>query len=116
MSKASTILRDAADTIDARARLRDQKGERSMLKAVRSFNALTGLGLTEKQGWMFMAVLKLARESHGHDPDNFLDAAAYMALAGESVAMSPLTRLPEPSVLRDAEQPYGPPCELCEGD
>jgi hypothetical protein len=81
---AQSILRTAADTIDARGALRDTGQERSMARTVKAFNAITGLSLTETQGWVFMAVLKLSRESSGHDPDNFIDGAAYMALAGES--------------------------------
>jgi hypothetical protein len=81
---AQSILRTAADTIDARGTLRDTGQERSMARTVKAFNAITGLSLTETQGWTFMVVLKLSRESSGHDPDNFIDGAAYMALAGES--------------------------------
>lgn len=81
---AETILRTAADVMAQRGALRDHGLERSMARTVRAFNAVTGLSLTETQGWMFMAVLKLAREQSGHDPDNFIDGAAYMALAGES--------------------------------
>jgi hypothetical protein len=83
---ASDILRTSADTIESRGKLRDSGQERSMARTVKAFNAITGLTLTETQGWVFMAVLKLSRESSGHDPDNFVDGAAYMALAGESCA------------------------------
>jgi hypothetical protein len=81
---AANILRTAADTIEARGRLRDSGKERSMARTVATFNALTGHALTETQGWTFMLLLKLAREQSGHDPDNWIDATAYAALAAES--------------------------------
>jgi hypothetical protein len=92
---AARILRTSADTIEARGRLRDNGQERSMARTVKAFNAITGLALTETQGWVFMAVLKLARESGGHDPDNFVDGAAYMALAGESADAPPNSKGPD---------------------
>jgi hypothetical protein len=116
---ASRILRESADTIEARGRLRDSGKERSMARTVAAFNAVTGQSLTETQGWIFMAVLKLAREGSGHDPDNFVDGAAYMALAGESCAP------PDPMPTRCSVVPairggglYGdvpqPACSTCE--
>ena len=41
--------------------------------------------LNEVDGWTFMVVLKLCRERTGPDLDNWVDGAAYMALAGEAV-------------------------------
>jgi hypothetical protein len=82
---AAEILRTAADTIEDRGRLRDTGSERSMARTVEAFNALTGHGLTETEGWTFMVILKLAREQSAHDPDNWVDGTAYMALAAESV-------------------------------
>ena len=82
---AQAILRQAAQTIDDRAAERDLPAERSMARAVGAFNTLTGKDLTETQGWLFMAVLKLARATAGkHNPDDLLDAAAYVALALEN--------------------------------
>lgn len=83
---ASDILTRAAGHIADRAASRDQDGgERSMGRAVTAFNALYGYGLTETQGWAFMAVLKLARSAEGdYHADDYEDGAAYMALAGES--------------------------------
>jgi hypothetical protein len=80
---APGLLRESAAIINQRGAKRDSGQERSMARAVRSFSALTGVQMTEVQGWQFMAVLKLAREQSGHDRDNYLDAAAYIALAGE---------------------------------
>ena len=82
--KPEQVLRTAADTIEARAALRDRGQERSMARTVKAFNALTGHELSETDGWVFMVMLKLGREQSGHDPDNFVDGTAFMALAGES--------------------------------
>ena len=82
---ATNILRLAAATIDKRARERDLPVERSMPHIVRVFSTLTGIQLTETQGWLFMVVLKLVRATIGKtNPDDLIDAASYMALMLES--------------------------------
>ncbi|WP_219909548.1 DUF6378 domain-containing protein [Chromobacterium haemolyticum] len=88
-STASGILKTAAQTMKERAASRDrvEVGERSMKRAVEAFNALTGAALSEVQGWQFMAVLKLARANGGKfHLDDYVDGAAYMALAGEAAS------------------------------
>ena len=84
---APDLLIAAADCIADRAEQRDHStGERSMAKAASTFNALTGHGLSERDGWIFMAVLKLARAQAGrHVLDDYIDGTAYIALAGESI-------------------------------
>jgi hypothetical protein len=84
--RAVELLRQAAATIEQRGAERDQpQGERSMCRAVEAFNALTGHAITEPQGWLFMAVLKMARATAGnYQPDDWVDGAAYMALGAES--------------------------------
>ena len=78
---AGEILQEAAELIDKRGRHRDLGPERSMRRTVGAFNTLTGHTLTESQGWLFMAVLKLARATAGElHKDDLLDAAAYCAL------------------------------------
>jgi hypothetical protein len=82
---APDFLREAAALIDRRASERDLPAERSMRRTVTAFAALTGQPLTETQGWLFMAVLKLSRASAGaFQPDDLLDCAAYVALGLES--------------------------------
>ena len=85
-TRAQDLLIQAADTIDQRAAERDQAdGERSMARTVAAFNALTGHRLSETQGWQFMALLKLSRSNGGRlQLDDYVDGAAYVALAGES--------------------------------
>lgn len=86
-TKAVQILNEAVQIMAERGKSYDKSGgqaERSMPKIVAMFNALTGHELTPAQGWKFMACLKLARSEQGeHREDNYLDGAAYFALAGE---------------------------------
>jgi hypothetical protein len=84
--EAEKILLDAADCMAQRARQRDHEdGERSMWRTVETFNRLTDHRLTERDGWVFMAVLKLARAQEGAFlRDDYVDGAAYIALAGEA--------------------------------
>jgi hypothetical protein len=64
------------------------EGERSMARCVAAFNALTGHQLTEREGWMFMAMLKASRAQAGAlNLDDYVDGAAYFALAGECAAV-----------------------------
>lgn len=87
MRTAPDFLRQAAALIEARAADRDLPAERSMRRAVAVFNALTGVVLSEVQGWVFMAVLKLSRAQGGRFcPDDYLDGAAYLALALEALS------------------------------
>ena len=88
---AAKILSEAIKTMEVRGSLYDSKSvgskeERSMLKTVKMFEVLTGVSISEEQGWKFMAVLKLVRSETGNasHKDNYLDGAAYMALAGET--------------------------------
>lgn len=82
---AADILQEAKDCLVARAVERDKEQERSMKSCVEAFNALTGKSLTETEGWIFMVVLKLARSQGGSfKTDDYVDMAAYAALAGES--------------------------------
>ena len=56
-----------------------------MTRTVEAFNAIYDLGMTERQGWAFMVLLKLVRGSQGEfRADDYIDAAAYAALCGES--------------------------------
>lgn len=84
--KADDILRAGLDTLVQRGVDRDKpKGERSMPAIVRVFEAITGIRLSEREGWLFMVCLKLVRMQSGKpDADHYLDAANYMALMGEA--------------------------------
>ena len=89
---APDLLIEAADTIGNRSDERDNAdGERSMARAVQMFNVWRGpsnhrWGLAEADGWAFMVFLKLARAAEGkHRRDDWVDGAAYMALACECI-------------------------------
>ena len=83
---AESYLCDAIDIIGDRGKQYEQQKERSMPKIVAVFNLITGLTLTESQGWLFMQILKLVRlhSGNGFHNDSALDAIAYAALAAES--------------------------------
>lgn len=85
---AASILNSALGHMEDRAATYDKpSGERSMGKTVQMFNTLTGCGLTEEQGWLFMTCLKLARSQQGdYRADSYEDGAAYFALGGEIAA------------------------------
>jgi len=82
---ACEILHAASECIGDRAKDRDlPDGERTMRRIVGTFEQLTSIRITETQGWLFMAIVKLARATAGrHRLDDFIDGASYMALAGE---------------------------------
>ncbi len=89
MTGAVAILQRAAGHIEARAAQRDQaQGERSMARTVGAFNALTGHQLSERDGWLFMVTLKMARACSTPTglPDDSEDMCGCGALAGEGVA------------------------------
>lgn len=84
---ALAILAEARAAIGQRARTRDMSRERSMARAVATHHVLTEVEMNETGGWLFMAVLKLARAQQGaFHADDYVDAAAYCALAGECAA------------------------------
>ena len=83
--EAQDILLDAANAISDRSDIRDDDCGKSMIRTVAMFNNLTGEMITEKEGWFFMACVKLARSQQGQfHLDDYIDASAYIALAGEA--------------------------------
>ncbi|NCQ56159.1 hypothetical protein GW797_08050 [Candidatus Parcubacteria bacterium] len=88
VDKAHTFLEEAGTVMKQRAALRDKpEGERSMEAIVSTFNALTGKGLTEAEGWEFMILLKMVRGRQGnYNRDDYVDLAAYGGLLGECVS------------------------------
>lgn len=87
-SSAHEILDQAASEMSDRAATYDKpEGERSMGATVRAFEAVSGVSMTEEQGWLFMALLKAVRSQQGAlRMDSYIDGAAYFALAGEAAA------------------------------
>jgi ketol-acid reductoisomerase len=83
LEAAGSHMRDRAATYDSPA------GERSMGSTVAMFNTLVGQDMTEEQGWLFMALLKMVRSQQGElRMDSYEDGAAYFALAGEAAKAS----------------------------
>lgn len=78
-------LYEAIETLQQRGVDYDSAaGERSMAHTVDILNTITGNKLTEYEGWIFMVALKLARVMANHSKrDTYVDAIAYLALAGE---------------------------------
>ena len=88
LCRASDILAQAAAEMKDRGATYDQpQGERSMGKTVAAFAAVTGIQMSEQQGWQFMELLKMVRSNQGgYRADSFVDGAAYASLAGEAAA------------------------------
>ena len=85
--KAPEILTRSAEIMAERAKQYDSpQGERSMGKAVAAFNAVTGQSLSEANGWLLMALLKMVRDNTTTEPhaDSINDLVAYGALYGEA--------------------------------
>lgn len=82
------ILNEATKTLSQRGVDYDGKGysggERSMAQTVEIFKAITGITISELDGWRFLLCLKLARSTTGKPKfDTYVDLAGYAALAGE---------------------------------
>lgn len=85
--KAPEILTRSAEIMAERAKQYDSpQGERSMGKAVAAFNAVTGQELTEANGLLLMALLKMVRDNTTDKPheDSIHDLVAYAGLYGEA--------------------------------
>ena len=88
--RAQDYLHKAAALMDERGKQYDQpQGERSMGRAVRAFNAITGKDLTEPEGWLLLQVLKDVRQWQNpatFHADSAEDCVAYAALKAEALA------------------------------
>lgn len=65
------------------------EGERSMAKIVEAFGIITGVRITEAEGWLFMQILKDVRQWQNPDryhADSAEDGIAYAALKAEALA------------------------------
>lgn len=87
------ILKEATATLTQRGTDYDGKGyqggERSMAQTVEIFKAITGITLSELDGWRFLLALKLARSTTGKPKlDTYVDLAGYSALLGECALAS----------------------------
>ncbi len=83
--KAQDFLKAGLGHMQDRAATYDKPtGERSMAATVGAFKCVSGVEMTEEQGWLFMGLLKMVRSQQGEfKADNYEDEAAYAALRGE---------------------------------
>ena len=85
MDKSIEILQGGIDCIVDRSATRDDDTGKSMIRTVDIFDKLTGNDLSPREGWLFMACVKIARSQQGRFClDDYIDGAAYIALAGEA--------------------------------
>lgn len=85
---APKLLKKAAELMEERGKQYDKpEGERSMLRCVNAFNAVTGQDLTEPEGWLLLQLLKDVRQFQNPEKahqDSLEDCIAYAALKAES--------------------------------
>ena len=82
--RAKDLLTNAADTIAERSRTHGHY-DLTMLRTSKLWSDYLEREIDPMDVAICMALVKLARimEARGHHDDNFLDAVAYMAIAGE---------------------------------
>ncbi len=82
--RSKDILTNASDTIDERSRTHGHY-DLTMLRTAKLWSDYLEREIDPMDVAICMALVKLARimESRGTHDDNFLDAVAYMAIAGE---------------------------------
>lgn len=90
-SPAVQLLQRAVEINQLHESDRDlENNERAMRRTVAAFNALTGYDLTERDGNIFMTLVKMGRDQQRVmlglpvNPDDFIDGANYLAFAGEA--------------------------------
>lgn len=114
-STAADILNAALGHMQDRAATYDKpEGERSMGATVDAFTAVTGVFMTEEQGWLFMALLKAVRSQQGaYRADSYEDGAAYFALAGEAAVRDRNGGWTDKAIKATALPRCGPMCATC---
>lgn len=84
------LLTDAAEIQRARGLAYDGYKERSMGEIVELFRLVSGVTLTERQGWLFMVALKLIRAKRSTKLyDSYADLISYASLLGECALGDP---------------------------
>ena len=87
MSKVEALLASTSALLSERGQQYDSPtGERSMGRTVAAFNAITGQELTESEGMLLLALLKMVRDRQRAIPhkDSCEDLIAYSALYAEA--------------------------------
>jgi hypothetical protein len=80
LNKANALMEQRGQQYDA------NEGERSMLATMTAFNAITRRNLTEAEGFLLLALLKMVRDNQRKQPhqDSIEDLVAYASLYGEA--------------------------------
>lgn len=87
---AEKLLTEAAEIQRVRGFLYDDGKERSMGEIVELFRLVSGVTLTERQGWLFMMALKLIRAKRSINLyDSYADLISYASLLGECSLRDP---------------------------
>lgn len=96
VTTAADFLRAGLKHKEDRAKTYDKpEGERSMRATVHAFQQITGIHISEEQGWLLMAILKAVRSQQGgYRADSYEDGAAYFALAGEAASNARVPVMP----------------------
>lgn len=92
---APQFLSNAASIMAERGKQYDKpEGERSMGRCVVAFNAITGRGITEAEGWLLLQLLKDVRQwqRDGFHLDSAEDCIAYAALKAEAKQSESITK------------------------
>ena len=85
--KVEALLENTLSLLAERGQQYDSpKGERSMGRTIAAFNAITGRNLTEAEGMLLLAVLKMVRDRQREKAhvDSCEDLIAYCALYAEA--------------------------------
>ena len=90
---AQTILSTAAGLIQGDRQQTHGDVARTQARIARYWSAYLGIDVSGADVALMMALLKIARTQAGaHNPDNYVDQAAYGAIAGQIAATEALAR------------------------
>ena len=93
--KLGALLTDARTLLTETRQAEYGNPRPNYICAARIATEMTGIGLTERDIYLVMAAVKLARNAGQHKRDNLLDAVAYLAMADYAVE-DDASELPEP--------------------
>ena len=82
-SKAAQICDSAAKLIDGEKHKEHGDRKETFTRAASMWSAYLGAKVEPHDVAWMMVLLKISREGNGSNPDNYLDAVGYAAIAGE---------------------------------
>jgi len=89
MKTNGAILRVAFELVNAERQDDYGPPADSMARIASLWTAYLNRPVSAKDVCLMLAMLKIAREAHAHKPDNLLDAAGYIGLAGDLAQTEP---------------------------